>query len=81
MLVYATVDMGAVISVEATLTFLGIGLPIDSISWGNMVAEAQSRVQNSPHLLFFPAAYLLGASLGFVLMGEQLREALDPRFR
>ena len=80
-LVYATIGMGAVISVEATLSFLGIGLPIDSISWGNMINEADTRVLISPHLLLFPGGYLVAASLGFVLMGEQLREAFDPRFR
>lgn len=80
-LVYSTIGMGAVISVEATLSFLGIGLPIDSISWGIMVNEAGTRIQQSPHLLMFPGLYLVLASLGFVLMGEQLREAFDPRFR
>lgn len=80
-LVYTTIGMGAVISVEATLSFLGIGLPIDSISWGIMISEAGTRIEQSPHLLFFPGTYLIVASLGFVLMGEQLREAFDPRFR
>lgn len=80
-LVYATVSMGAVIAVEATLSFLGIGLPIDSISWGIMVSEAGTRIEQSPHLLLFPGIYLVFASLGFVLMGEQLREAFDPRHR
>lgn len=80
-LVYSTIGMGSVISVEATLSFLGIGLPINSISWGIMVNEAGNRIQQSPHLLLFPGAYLVLASLGFVLMGEQLREAFDPRFR
>lgn len=80
-LVYTTIGMGAVISVEATLSFLGIGLPIDSISWGIMVQEASVRIRNQSFLLFFPSAYLVLASLGFVLMGEQLREAFDPRFR
>lgn len=80
-LVYTTIGMGSVISVEATLSFLGIGLPINSISWGIMVSEAGTRIQQSPHLLLFPGAYLVLASLGFVLMGEQLREAFDPRFR
>jgi ABC-type dipeptide/oligopeptide/nickel transport system permease subunit len=80
-LVYSTISMGAVISVEATLSFLGIGLPIDSISWGIMINEAGTRIQQSPHLLLFPGGYLVLASLAFVLMGEELREAFDPRFR
>ncbi len=80
-LVYTTIGMGAIISVEATLSFLGIGLPIDSISWGIMISEAGTRIEQSPHLLLFPGTYLVLASLSFVLMGEQLREAFDPRFR
>lgn len=80
-IVYSTVSMGAIIGVEATLSFLGIGLPINSVSWGNMIAAAQGRVQNSPFLIIFPGLYLALASLGFVMMGEQLREALDPRLR
>ncbi len=80
-LVFTTIGIGGVISVEATLSFLGIGLPIDSISWGIMVSEAGTRIQQSPHLLLFPGIYLVLASLGFVVMGEQLREAFDPRFR
>lgn len=80
-LVYATLGIGGVIGVEATLSFLGIGLPINSISWGIMVNVAGTRIENSPHLLMFPSLYLIAASLGFVLMGEQLREAFDPRLR
>jgi oligopeptide transport system permease protein len=80
-LVYSTIGMGSVISVEATLSFLGIGLPINSISWGIMISEAATRIEQSPHLLLFPGLYLVLASLSFVLMGEQLREAFDPRFR
>lgn len=82
-LVYATVSMGAIISVEATLSFLGIGLPINEPSWGNMINEAQefARAGRELHLLLFPSIFLVLASLGFVLMGEQLRAAFDPRFR
>ncbi len=80
-LVYSTIGMGSVIAVEATLSFLGIGLPINSISWGIMLTEAGNRIENTPHLLIFPSIYLIVASLGFVLMGEQLREAFDPRQR
>jgi len=80
-LVVSSVNMGVVIAVEATLTFFGIGLPLDSISWGVMVAEATGRFQENPHLFWFPVGFLTAASLGFVLMGEQLREAFDPRLR
>lgn len=80
-LVVSSVNMGVVIAVEATLTFFGIGLPLDSISWGVMVDEGTGRFQENPHLFYFPVGFLTAASLGFVLMGEQLREAFDPRLR
>lgn len=80
-LVYSTIGLGSVISLEATLSFLGIGLPINSISWGIMISEAVGRVEQSPHLLLAPGGFLVVASLAFVLMGEQLREAFDPRYR
>ncbi len=82
-LVYATVGMGAVIAVEATLSFLGIGMPPGTISWGNMLTTAQQSAiaGRDLHLLIFPSVFLVMASLAFVLMGEQLREAFDPRLR
>ncbi len=82
-LVYATVGMGAVIAVEATLSFLGIGMPPGTISWGNMLTSAQQSAiaGRDLHLLLFPSIFLILASLSFVLMGEQLREAFDPRLR
>lgn len=80
-LVVSTVNMGVVIAVEATLSFFGVGLPLDSISWGVMMDEAIQRLEQSPHLFIFPGVLLTLASLGFVLMGEQLREAFDPRLR
>lgn len=80
-LVESTTGMGIVIAVEATLTFFGVGLPLDSASWGIMIAEATGRFENSPHLLLFPGLYLFFGTLGFIVMGELLREALDPRLR
>ena len=82
-LVYATVTMGLVISVEATLSFLGIGLPLGTISWGLQISDGQrfALASDAVYLLVFPAVFLVVASLGFVLMGEELREAFDPRLR
>ncbi len=82
-LVYSTIGMGAVISIEATLSFLGIGLPLGTISWGIMLQEAQQEAiaGQSLHLLIFPTIFLVLASLAFVLLGEELREAFDPRLR
>ena len=71
--------MAGVITSESALTFLGVGLQIPSISWGVQLAAAQGVFRTDPHLLVFPAAALTVAVLAFVLLGEGLRDALDPR--
>ena len=78
-LVYATMTVGMVIAAEATLTYLGVGFDTPSISWGLMVASAQERVMQHPYLLLFPGLFLSLTILGFVLLGDALRDALDPR--
>lgn len=69
---------GLVIAGEATLTYLGIGVQQPSISWGLMIDDAQRRLGSTPHLLLFPAAALTLVVLAFVLLGDVLRDALDP---
>jgi ABC-type dipeptide/oligopeptide/nickel transport system permease subunit len=81
MIVYATISIGIIISVEATLSFLGIGLQLPAISWGLMISDAQTRLLISPHLLFFPGLFLSVTVLSFILMGDALRDALDPKLR
>ena len=80
-IVYATIFIGIVISVEATLSFLGVGLVLPAISWGILLSEAQNRVLGAPHLLFFPGVFLSLAILSFILMGDALRDAFDPKLR
>jgi oligopeptide transport system permease protein len=80
-IVYATIYVGVVISAEAALSFLGVGLQLPAISWGLMISGAQSRILNSPHLLLFPGAFLSVAVFSFILMGDALRDALDPKLR
>ncbi len=80
-LVYSTILVGAFIGAEATLSFLGVGLRSPVISWGIMISEAQTYIRVSPHMLFFPAAFLVLAVLAFVMLGEAVREALDPKLR
>jgi oligopeptide transport system permease protein len=79
--VYATIKVGLVVAAEATLSFLGLGLQLPSISWGLMIAGAQGRVTAAPHLLLFPGVFLSLTVLAFVLLGDALRDALDPRLR
>ncbi|MGB2568607.1 ABC transporter permease [Micromonospora citrea] len=81
LLVYGTIMVGSFIGAEATLSFLGIGLKSPVVSWGIMVNEAQNYLRPSPFLLFFPSAFLVTAVLSFVMLGEAVREALDPKLR
>jgi oligopeptide transport system permease protein len=80
-IVYATIKVGLVVAAEATLSFLGLGLQLPSISWGLMIAGAQKRLLEAPHLLLFPGLFLSLTVLAFVLLGDALRDALDPRLR
>jgi ABC-type dipeptide/oligopeptide/nickel transport system permease subunit len=81
MIVYATISIGIIISAEATLSFLGVGLQLPAISWGLMISDAQTRLLTAPHLLFFPGVFLSLTVLSFILMGDALRDALDPKLR
>lgn len=80
-LTVASAYAGAVIAIEATLTFAGVGLQLPAISWGIQLLEAQNRLQLSPHLLVFPALFLVVAVLAFVLLGEALRRSSSPTER
>jgi oligopeptide transport system permease protein len=80
-MVYATITIGAVISAEATLSFLGVGLRLPAISWGLMIGTAQASLRSSLHLLLFPGAFLVITVLAFIAVGDALRDALDPKLR
>ncbi|MEO6714856.1 MAG: ABC transporter permease [Mycobacteriales bacterium] len=80
-IVYSTIALGGYIATEAALSFLGVGLQLPAISWGLMIDVAQPHIQNSPHLLLFPGAFLVVTVLSFILMGDALRDALDPKLR
>ena len=80
-IVYATIAIGGVIAAEATLSFLGVGLQLPAISWGLMINNAQTRILTDPHLLLFPGLFLSMTVLGFLLLGDAVRDALDPRLR
>ncbi|MCI2420702.1 ABC transporter permease [Saccharopolyspora sp. K220] len=80
-LVYSTIALGGFIGAEATLSFLGIGLRDPVVSWGVMIAESRSYIQGAPHLLLFPAGFLVVTVLAFVMLGDAVRDALDPKQR
>jgi oligopeptide transport system permease protein len=79
--VYATIKVGIIIAAEATLSFLGLGVQLPAISWGLMIAGGRTRLLDAPHLLLFPGLALSLTVLAFVLMGDALRDAFDPRLR
>jgi peptide/nickel transport system permease protein len=80
-LVQAAIGMAGVILAEATLSFLGVGIPAPAPSWGSMINDARLHLFDSPHLVLFPAAAVAGAVLGFNFLGDALRDQLDPRTR
>ena len=80
-LVYATISLGAFIGAEATLSYLGIGLRPPVISWGTMIADSQNQLRAAPYTLLFPAGFLVITVLAFVLIGDAVRQALDPKLR
>lgn len=79
--VYAMTGVGGLIAAEAALSFLGVGLQLPAISWGLMINNAQDRILQTPHLLLFPGVFLSLTVLGFLLLGDVVRDALDPRTR
>ncbi|SCL19490.1 peptide/nickel transport system permease protein [Micromonospora nigra] len=81
MLVYATIVLGSFVAAEATLTFLGVGLQPPAQSWGIMISAHQVYFLEDPWLLLFPCGLLVGTVLSFILMGDALRDALDPKLR
>jgi oligopeptide transport system permease protein len=80
-LVYSTIALGAFIGAEATLSFLGIGLRDPVVSWGVMISEAQTSLRVAPTLLIFPGAFLIVTVLAFVMLGDAVRDAFDPKGR
>jgi oligopeptide transport system permease protein len=81
LLVYGALAVGVALVAEAGLSFLGIGLQAPTISWGQMIESAQQRLQDSPHLLFFPGLFLTVAVLAFLALADVLRRAIEPRGR
>jgi oligopeptide transport system permease protein len=80
-LVYATITIGVIIAAEATLTYLGVGLQRPAISWGLQIEAGQNLIRTAPHLVLFPSLILTLTVMAFILMGDALRDALDPRQR
>jgi oligopeptide transport system permease protein len=80
-IVIATVSLGTFIVAEATLSFLGIGLPPNIMSWGNDIDAAKTSLRTNPQVLLYPAAALSVTVLAFLMLGDVVRDALDPEAR
>ena len=80
-IVYLTIALGAAITAEATLSFLGIGLPSSIMSWGADISRAQTSLRVAPMALFWPSLALTITVLAFIMLGELIRDALDPKAR
>lgn len=79
--VLATIALGGYVAAEATLSFLGVGLIPPEVSWGVMINSNQEYFEEYPLLLLFPCLFLVGTVLSFILLGDALRDALDPKLR
>lgn len=80
-IVTATVQLGSFIVAEATLSFLGIGLPPTVVSWGADIAAAKDALRDNISVLWYPGGALALTVLGFIMMGDAVRDALDPKAR
>lgn len=81
LIVQASIGMAGAVLAEATLSFLGLGIPAPSASWGSMLNEARSHLFDAPFMVLFPALAVMLAVLSFNLIGDALRDQLDPRTR
>lgn len=80
-IVYATLGVASTVLLEAELSYLGLGVPLPTASWGGMIAEGQAYYRSAPWLILSPGLMLMLTVLGFNLMGDGLRDALDPQQR
>jgi len=80
-LIQATIGMAGAILAESTLSFLGLGVIAPTPSWGAMLNDARNHLFDAPHLVVFPALGIMAAVLAFNLLGDALRDWLDPRTR
>src|SRR5262249_6229602 len=80
-LVSASIQIGATILIESSLAFLGYGVPPPFPSWGQMLQAGQSDMQYHPYLVLFPGLFIALTVYSFNMLGDALRDVLDPRLR
>jgi len=81
LIVQAAIGMAGAVLAEATLSFLGLGIPPPAASWGSMLNDARSHLFESPHMVAFPALAVMLCVLSFNFIGDALRDRMDPRTR
>ena len=81
LIIYSTLGIGTAILEVAALSFLGLGALPPTAEWGAMIGDGRKYFASAPHLVFFPGIAIVLAVLSFNLVGDGLREALDPRFK
>jgi peptide/nickel transport system permease protein len=81
MIVQAAIGMAGAVLAEGTMSFLGLGVPPPTASWGSMLNDGRSHLFDAPHIVLFPAAAVMLAVLSFNFIGDALRDYLDPRSR
>jgi peptide/nickel transport system permease protein len=81
LIVQSAIGMAGAVLAEATLSFLGLGVPPPAASWGSMLNDARSHLFGAPHLVVFPALAVMCCVLSFNFLGDALRDHLDPRTR
>ncbi|MFI8961035.1 ABC transporter permease [Streptomyces sp. NPDC053493] len=80
-IVVATISLGGYISAEATLSYLGLGFASPTVSWGVDISTAVDQIRVAPHILLWPSIMLSITVLAFIMLGEAVRNALDPKLR
>ncbi|MFI6346504.1 ABC transporter permease [Streptomyces sp. NPDC050560] len=80
-IVVATIALGTYIALEATLSYLGVGLKPPTVSWGIDISAASPNIRNAPHMVLWPAGALALTVLAFIMLGDAVRDALDPKLR
>ena len=78
-LVYATLLLGSAILTAAALSFLGVGVPPPTAEWGAMINAGRAHMRHSPHIVFFPGMAIFVTVLSFNIVGDALRDILDPK--
>ncbi|MFM9428106.1 ABC-type dipeptide/oligopeptide/nickel transport system permease subunit [Variovorax sp. GrIS 2.14] len=79
LIVQATFVAASAVLIEAALSFLGVGIPTQTPSWGNMMAEGRNYIAVAFHIILWPGAFLAATVLAINMVGDGLRDVLDPR--